>query len=335
MSWERILDVNLNRLNETLKFLEDIARFDDYPDETLRSIRRLRAEFLIVKKNLPMPEIFCHRDSRQDRGRPGRFDVLAKRTAAQTVVAALSRAKESSRIIEEVLKISRPGLSRRMKEIRFLIYDLEKNMLAGRRIRFNPRFQAIIDETFFKRLDLAKTIKILEKGGCTMVQLRAKHWTDREFLRQALRLRKLCAGTGLTLIINDRVDICRLTDADGVHLGVDDLPVPDARRLLGERAVIGASASNLSEALKAAAEGADYIGAGAVFPTPTKPEVRICGLRGLRGICRRSKVPVIAIGGITAANVRAVRRAGCAGIAVCSALFSGPLAANLRSLTKK
>ena len=335
MSWERILDVNLNRLNETLKFLEDIVRFDVYPDETLRSVRRIRAEFLIVKKNLPMTEIVSHRDSRQDRGRPGRFDALAKRTAAQTVVAALSRAKESSRIIEEILKTNLPRLSSRIKEIRFLIYDLEKDMLTGHQLRFDPGFQAIIDETFFNRLDLARTIKTLKKGGCTMVQLRAKHWTDREFLRQALCLRKLCCGTGLTLIINNRVDICRLASADGIHLGVDDLPVPDARRLLGERAVIGASASNLSEALKAAAEGADYIGMGAVFPTPTKPDARICGLTGLRRVCRRVKVPIIAIGGITAANARSARRAGAAGIAVCSALFNGPLAVNLRSLTKK
>jgi thiamine-phosphate pyrophosphorylase len=335
MSWERILDVNLNRLNETLKFLEDIVRFDVYPDETLRSVRRIRAEFLIVKKNLPMTEIVSHRDSRQDRGRAGRFDTLARRTAAETVIATLSRAKESSRIIEEVLKTNLPRLSSRIKEIRFLIYDLEKDMLIVHRLRFDPSFQAVIDETFFKRLDLARTIKTLKKGGCTMVQLRAKHWSDREFLRQALRLRKLCCGTGLTFIVNDRVDICRLASADGVHLGADDLPVPDARRLLGPSAVIGASAVNLAEAIKAQGSGADYIGAGAVFPTPTKPEARVCGLRGLRCICRRIKVPVIAIGGIAAANVRSVRRAGAAGIAVCSALFSGPLEANLRSLTRK
>lgn len=333
MSWERILDVNLNRLNETLKFIEDIVRFGPYPDNILSSIRRIRSGFLALKQGLPVREIVRHRDSRTDRGRAAGFDAPARRTPEETLAAGLSRAKESSRIVEEILKTVRPAAARRMKEIRFRIYDLEKDLLARR--PFDPRLQAIVDDRFFARLDLPRTVKILKKGGCTMVQLRAKRWSDREFLLNARRLRVLCKRAGLVFIVNDRADIAGLAGADGVHLGGCDLPVPEARRILGPAAIIGASAASLTEARRAARARADYIGAGAVFPTPTKPEARVCGLAGLRRICRRVRIPVIAIGGITAANARFARRAGCAGIAVCSALFDGPLAANLRSLTRK
>lgn len=335
MSWERILDVNLNRLTETIKFLEDITRFNHYPTSLLKRLRRLRSDFLTIKKALPLREIIRYRDSHHDQGRSSRFDTLIRRSAAETVAASFSRAKESSRIIEEILKIYQPGLSGYLKKIRFTIYDLEKEILAGRQVNFDPSFQAILDETYIPRLDLVKTLKILKKGGVTMIQLRSKNWTDREFLRHARHLRKANALVGLTYLVNDRVDIALAAGADGVHLGRSDLPVMDARRLMGETALIGASAANLSQALQAEHAGADYIGAGAVFSTATKIDAAVCGISELRRICQRVRIPVIAIGGITAANVQKIRQTGCAGIAVCSALFNGSLPDNLRSLTGK
>lgn len=335
MSWERILDVNLNRLTETLKFLEDIARFNHYPASFLKRLRRLRSDFLTIKKVLPLQEIIRYRDSRHDQGRSSRFDKLARRSAAETVIASLSRAKESSRVIEEILKIYQPRLSSQLKKIRFTIYDLEKEILTGRRVSFDPSFQAILDETYFPRLDLLKTLKILKKGGCTMIQLRSKKWTDREFLRHARCLRIANNQVGLTYLVNDRVDIALAAGADGVHVGCSDLPVAEARRLMGEGAVIGASTANLRQALQAERAGADYIGAGAVFSTSTKMDAEVCGISELRRICQRIRIPVIAIGGITAANVQKIRQTGCAGIAVCSALFNGSLPVNLRSLTGK
>jgi thiamine-phosphate diphosphorylase len=219
--------------------------------------------------------------------------------------------------------------------MRFRIYDLEKDLLAPLARRFNPRFQAILDEKYIPRLNLARAVRILTRHGATMIQLRIKTWPDRKFYELARRLRGLIIDSKIIFIINNRPDIARAVAADGVHLGACDLPVRKVREFLGASYIIGASAGNLVQAGRAQASGADYLGVGPVFATATKPEARPCGLGVLKRVCGRSRIPVIAIGGITAANRGAVRKTGAAGIAVCAALIEGDLEKNLRSLTGK
>jgi thiamine-phosphate pyrophosphorylase len=335
MSWERILDVNLNRLTESLKFLEDVIRFSASNQTLLPEIRRLRRDFLAAKKKIPLVKIIAFRQSRRDPGRPAGFDSRDRKSFPDLVLAGCARAKESSRTLEEILKISDPAAANRVKELRFKIYDLEKSLLEPLGRRFDPRLQAVLDEKYLPRLNLTRTIPILIYHGATMIQLRVKTWPDRKFYRLARTLRGLITDPKVTFIINNRPDIARVVNADGVHLGADDLPVRTVRKFLGSSFVIGASAVNLTQAARAQAEGADYLGVGAVFATGTKPEARPCGLAVLKRICGHSRIPVIAIGGITAANRRAVRKTGAAGIAVCAALFEGDLKNNLRSLTGK
>jgi thiamine-phosphate pyrophosphorylase len=333
MSWERILDVNLNRLTEALKFLEDVIRFS-YPDQIiLTEIRELRRDFLAIKKKIPI--VIGSRQSRRDPGRKTGFDQGIRESYADPVLAGCTRAKESSRTLEEILKLSDPAAAGRMKEIRFKIYDLEKSLLDKIRRRFDPSLQAILDETFIDKLKLPETIRILERLGATMIQLRVKARTDRYFYRLARKIRGLIEVRRVAFIVNDRPDIARAAAADGVHLGAEDLPVRKARMILGPDFIIGASAGTLSEAARAQTEGADYLGVGAVFLTPTKPDAFVCGLKGLRRIVLASSIPVIAIGGINRDNIRAVRKTGVAGIAVGSFLFDGELRKNLRLLTGK
>jgi thiamine-phosphate pyrophosphorylase len=161
-------------------------------------------------------------------------------------------------------------------------------------------------------------------GGAGVVQLREKELSSRAFLETAGELKRLTDRYGIPLIVNDRIDIALAAGADGVHLGPDDLPVGIARKLLGEGRVIGASAATLDEALRLQAEGADYLGVGAVFPTATKQDADQVSLEALGRIKASVRIPVVAIGGITAANAQAVMETGVDGVAVVSAIMAAP-----------
>ena len=180
-----------------------------------------------------------------------------------------------------------------------------------------------------RRLSLGRsTVEVVAaavSGGVTCVQLREKHCSTREFLEEARRVRELLAGTGVPLIINDRLDVALAVAADGVHLGQNDMHLSDARRLVGERLVIGISAESVADAIRAEAEGADYIGVSPVFTTPTKMDTAPpLGLEGLREIRRAVSLPLVAIGSIRHDNAAEVLRAGADGLAVVSAIVSAP-----------
>jgi thiamine-phosphate pyrophosphorylase len=160
-------------------------------------------------------------------------------------------------------------------------------------------------------------------GGVTCVQLREKETGSREFFELARRIRGLTREAGITFIINDRLDIALAAEADGLHVGQDDLPAEVARRLLGPERILGVTAATAMEARAAVAAGADYLGCNAVFATPTKIDTgEPLGLEGLRDLVQEAGVPVVAIGGIKAANAAAVLASGVAGIAVVSAIMS-------------
>jgi thiamine-phosphate diphosphorylase len=172
------------------------------------------------------------------------------------------------------------------------------------------------------------------EGGVTAIQLRAKGWSDRNALEAAVCLRELCDAAGVMFLVNDRVDIALASRADGVHLGVDDLPVATARELLGERAIIGYSPDDDESRAQAVLDGADYLGVGPVYATATKDDAGpALGIERFAGIVAASDLPVIGIGGISAANAGAVRRAGAVGVAVVSAvLFADDPAAAAREI---
>ena len=173
-------------------------------------------------------------------------------------------------------------------------------------------------------------------GGVTAIQLRAKGWTDRHIYDAGMQLRSLTRSNGILLIVNDRVDIALAIDADGVHLGVDDLPVDEARRLLGNAKVIGYSPEREEDRQAAEIAGSSYLGVGPVYGTSTKHDAgEAIGLAGLQRVVERSALPVIGIGGITVGRAREVVGTGAVGVAVVSDIFlsSDPEAA-ARKLTE-
>ena len=169
----------------------------------------------------------------------------------------------------------------------------------------------------------AEIVREAVAGGATCVQLREKHGSSREFLEEAQAVQAVLRGTGVPLIINDRVDIALAVGAEGVHLGQQDMPIQAARRLGPPGWIIGVSAESREDALRAEQEGADYIGVSPVFATPTKTDTAVpLGLAGLREIRAAVKIPLVAIGGMHAGNARDVIRAGADGLAVVSAIVA-------------
>ncbi len=159
-------------------------------------------------------------------------------------------------------------------------------------------------------------------GGTTMVQYREKGATTSAMVEEARVLRELCRSRKVAFIVNDRLDIALAVDADGLHVGQDDLPASLARRLLGRGKILGVSVGSASEAASAAADGADYVGASPIFATPTKADAPPpMGIAGLRALAGASHLPIVAIGGINAGNAAAILEAGAAGIAVVSAII--------------
>jgi len=172
------------------------------------------------------------------------------------------------------------------------------------------------------------------KGGASLIQLRDKEMSTRQLVETARKIKELTDEASIPLIINDRLDVALAVDADGVHVGQDDMPAALARQLIGPHKILGVSASTLEEALQAEREEANYVSASPVFTTPTKPDAPPpTGLEGLRAIVEAVNLPVIAIGGIDEKNATEVMEAGAQGVAVISAVVSAPdIAAAARRL---
>jgi thiamine-phosphate pyrophosphorylase len=181
---------------------------------------------------------------------------------------------------------------------------------------------AVIDIDFLKGKSLATVAGDIIRGGAKIIQLRDKERPIIDFLAYAYELRDICAKNKVLFVINDSLEVALASDADGLHIGQDDLPVAVARRLLPFDKILGCSAASLDEAKKARAEGADYLGIGAIFPTSTKEGAGAIGTEALKQIRRAVDIPLVAIGGINKSNLKSVIKAGADAAAVISAIMS-------------
>ncbi|MCE5281122.1 MAG: thiamine phosphate synthase [Deltaproteobacteria bacterium] len=209
-------------------------------------------------------------------------------------------------------------------------------MVAG---QVDWTFYLVTDQRWLGGRTLWDSVEAAIRGGATVVQLREKEIPSRDYLDLARRVKAVTDRAEVPLIIDDRLDIALAVDADGVHVGPEDLPVAAVRRLLGPDRIVGASACTLEEALRFQDEGADYLGVGAVFPTATKGGTESVSLEQLRRIKAAVRIPVVGIGGITADNAPAVMETGVDGVAVVSAVMAQPdigeAALRLSALLKK
>jgi len=179
----------------------------------------------------------------------------------------------------------------------------------------------ITDRRVAGERDILDVVRAAIRGGATVIQLREKEATTREMIRLGEALHEITRQAGIPLIVNDRVDVALAIDAEGVHVGQDDMPAAVARRLIGPDKILGVSAETVAQALEAQRDGADYLGVGDVYGTPTKPNAGPpIGVEGLAEIARAVSIPVVGIGGITPENAAAVIDAGAVGVAVISAV---------------
>lgn len=181
---------------------------------------------------------------------------------------------------------------------------------------------AVTDRTWLGEKTLCEVVEEALKGGVTCVQLREKHLDQEAFCAEARALLPLCRRYGVPLIINDNVDVALAVDADGVHLGQDDLDLPHARQRLGPDKLIGVSAHNVEEATLARAQGADYLGVGAVFGSSTKDDASALPPGMLKKICGAVDCPVVVIGGVNKENLPQLAGSGMAGAAIVSGIFA-------------
>lgn len=191
---------------------------------------------------------------------------------------------------------------------------------------------AVTDAAWTGEKTLIQQVKEALEGGITFLQLREKHLSEKEFLREAVEIKRLTDQYQIPFVINDNIEIAQKAGADGVHVGQDDMPVEEVRKILGEDKIIGVSAHNVEEAVRAEQGGADYLGVGAVHTTATKENTSAVSMEEMKKICQTVSIPVVAIGGIKKNNMNVLSGTGVDGIAVVSAIFA---AKNIKKETKE
>ena len=323
----RIIDANLNRTGEGLRLLEELVRLVLNDSTLTQQLKTMRHDMLRGDQSFPQQPLPA-RNSAGDVGVDIEVPGDKQRELPMVVVANARRVQESLRTLEELAKLPdiTPKLdSEKFKKARFELYTIEQKLLSKLlrqdKIQQIRGLYVIIDTSALKGRRHMELASQAIKGGAKIIQLRDKLLSDKELLPIAQQLRNLCAEHNVLFIINDRLDLALATDADGVHLGQDDLPVPVARRLLPIDKILGSSTTTVEQALATQSEGADYIAVGSIYPTPSKEEAVVVGLERLRQIRRAVTLPLVAIGGINMDNAAEVIAAGAESVAVISAVL--------------
>jgi len=322
----RIIDANLNRIGEGLRFLEDLARLLLNDATLTQQLKTMRHEMLRGDWSFQQ-QLLQARNSEGDVGisieAPGEEK---QRELPIMVVANARRVQESLRVLEEMAKIPEVKLnSEKFKQARFTLYTIEQALLSKLlrqdKIKRLPGLYVIIDtKALIKGRSHIDVASQAIQGGAKTIQLRDKLQSKKELLLIAQQLKNLCAGHDVLFIVNDYLDLALATDADGLHLGQSDLPVGVARKLLPTDKILGCSTTTVNQAINAESEGADYIAVGSIYPTTSKETVEVVGLDRLRQIRQAVTLPLVAIGGITKDNVAEVMAAGADSVAVISAV---------------
>ncbi len=321
----RILDANLNRAQEALRVLEDEARFAHDDRAAAGDLKQMRHALRALRTGLGDAALLAARDARHDVGRDLKTSTEYDRAQPGDVAAAaFGRLREALRSLEEFTKPRDAALARQAEALRYRAYEIEPRLrLRATRL---PAFRAarlyVLISAELCRGDWLRTAEAALRGGARCLQLREKGLSDAEWLRRARQLRDLTRRYDAWLFINDRPDIARLADADGVHLGQDDLSVADARRILSGAQWIGKSTHTAAQLATAIDERPDYLALGPMYPTTTKPQEHIAGVELLAAVAPDCPLPLVAIGGINARNAAPVHAAGATLLCVCSAILT-------------
>jgi thiamine-phosphate pyrophosphorylase len=317
----RILDAEANRAREALRVVEDYCRFGLDDALLTRELKELRHELSRVLES-PL-HVLAARDTTGDVGTVISTPTELERHSITAVAEAnFKRLEESLRSLEEFSKLRSPAAAASFERLRYRSYTIERAVLLGaaaRRILAHARLYVLVscDQC---EADLEWTIQEAAAGGASIFQLREKGLPDSELLIRAQRVRRATTMAGALFIMNDRPDIARLAGADGVHLGQEDLPSKEARRIGGPDMLIGVSTHTIDQVRQAVLDGASYIGVGPTFPSTTKAFSEFPGLDFLRAATAETSLPCFAIGGVNPETIREAVAAGARRAAVSEAI---------------
>jgi thiamine-phosphate pyrophosphorylase len=319
----RILDANANRAREALRVVEDYCRYALDDAFLSRELKRFRHGLTELLHPLSAKLLLEARDTLRDVGtQQSAAGEYERHSLAEVVRANLNRLREALRALEEYGKIINSDLGRAFEQLRYRCYTLEKALVIGSDAR-----QRLADARLYVLLTgsqrtaaLDWTIREAAAGGARIFQLREKELNDRELLERARQVRRWTHESGALFIVNDRPDIARLAEADGVHLGQDELPVHAARRIVGPGALIGVSTHSIEQVRQAVLDGSSYIGVGPTFPSGTKEFADFPGLEFVRTATAETTLPAFVIGGVNEKNIGAAVAAGARRVAVSQAI---------------
>ena len=316
----QIIDANLDRAREGLRVIEDWARFGLGKEKYVEKIKNFRQilgknHLKVYKQSRNYIEDKCKGLTHQEQ--------INRKTSEQIISSNSGRVQEALRVIEEFSRPNNYELSKIASEIRYAIYTLEIDLLSLSKCK---NAEEILKENDLyvitsQKEHLLETIEHVLIAGVKIIQHRFKVGTDKGHLEEAIRIKNLCEKYNSLFIINDRIDIALASNADGIHLGQDDLDIKTARKLLGYSKIIGVSANNEIDISNALKEGCDYIGIGPVFETATKKDKKPIGIEKIKTLTKDIDIPWFAIGGIKLNNISYLKNNGFKKVALVSQLM--------------
>jgi thiamine-phosphate pyrophosphorylase len=321
----RIIDANANRATEGLRVVEEYVRFHLDDQHLCRLCKQLRHDLIAALRSTPAADRLAARETQRDVGTQVAARSEYERDGLADVVrASFGRVEQSMRCIEEYSKVLSPELATEIEPLRYRAYTLERAIDTAARSRSalaGVRLYVLIDGRTSVE-ELVDLVGKLAESGVDAIQLRDKALDDRKLVHRARLLRELTSDSHTLFIVNDRPDVAVLADADGVHVGQEDVSVKDARKIVGTARLVGVSTHSLQQARQAVVDGADYIGCGPTFPSATKEFESFAGLDLLRAVGREISLPAFAIGGISRHNVQEVIAAGFTRVAISGSVVN-------------
>ena len=317
----QIIDANLDRAREGLRVLEDWARFGLGGNDFVAKIKNYRQ--ILGKNHLEVYKQSRNYIEDQFKGLTHQ-EQNNRKNPEQIICSNAGRVQEALRVIEEFSRLHNHKLSKIASEIRYEIYSLEIDLLnlsnrkSSEEILKENDLYVITDQ----KENLLKIIEDILISGVKIIQHRFKKGTDKDNLEEAIQIKNLCKKYNSLFIINDRVDIALASDADGIHLGQDDLDLKTARKLLGYSKIIGISANNKIDISTAIKGGCNYIGIGPIFETVTKKGKKPMGIEKIKTLTKDLNIPWFAIGGVTKNNISYLKRNGFKKVALVSQLMN-------------
>ncbi len=317
----QIIDANLDRAREGLRVLEDWARFVLGKEKYVEKIKNFRQ--ILGKNHLEVYKQSRNQIEDKCKGLTHK-EQINRKTSEQIISSNSARVQEALRVIEEFSRLQNHELSKIASEIRYEIYNIEIDLLNYTKYK---KSEEILKENDLyvitdQKDNLLEIIEEILIAGVRIIQHRFKTGTDQDNLQEAIQIKNLCKRYNSLFIVNDRLDIAQASNADGIHLGQNDLDLKTARKLLGYSKIVGISANNTTDISNALKDGCDYIGIGPVFETTTKKNKKPLGIEKIKILTKDLNIPWFAIGGIKSNNISYLKRNGFKKVALVSQLMN-------------